>query len=65
MDQHDLHCRTAQRLMGRWLDDRIDGVDASLFEQHLVVCPPCLDECGRLRVALGALRHAAQPGPPG
>jgi hypothetical protein len=62
MGRQELSCRTARRLIGRWLDDSIDGLDASRFEQHLVVCPPCLDECTRLQVALGALRDAARGG---
>ena len=52
-------CHTADRLLGRWYDGQIDPEDATLYEQHLLQCPPCLVENQWLRAALHALQDAA------
>ncbi len=52
-------CRTADRMLSRWVDGLIDPADAALYEQHLLQCPPCLVENQWMRTALGALRRAA------
>jgi hypothetical protein len=53
-------CRTLHGLLGRWYDGDLPPEDAEGFEEHLVLCPPCLVENRRLRVALAALAGAAE-----
>jgi hypothetical protein len=58
----DVDCVVMHRLLGRWHDGRMEAEDGELYEQHLLLCPPCLVDNQRLRIALTALEAAAGGG---
>jgi len=53
-----LSCEVVFDLTGAWYDDELSENDQNAFEQHLLLCPPCLAYSDRLRRALGALAEA-------
>ena len=58
-----IDCRVTARLLGRWYDHDLPPDEAQTFEEHLLLCPPCLVEAKRLRGALSALQAAAGQAP--
>lgn len=62
----DVNCAAIDGLLFRWYDGQLDGVEADVFEQHVLLCPPCQVQNGKLRTAMSALPAAARvPAPPG
>jgi hypothetical protein len=59
MSAAEVDCRVVQRLLGRWHDGELPADESEVFEEHLVLCPPCLVENQRLTVALAALERVA------
>jgi hypothetical protein len=59
MSLGDDSCRLVGELLGRWYDDVLTEVESDLYEQHLLVCPPCLRRNDKLREALSAIPAAA------
>jgi anti-sigma factor RsiW len=52
-------CEVIVPLMGAWSDGLLDADDRDAFEQHLLLCPPCLARGEADRWARQAVRAAA------
>lgn len=64
MKAASISCNVIMELMGRWRDGDMDQFDRDAYEQHLLFCPPCLDQNNKARIALASLREAAVAAPP-
>jgi len=51
-------------LIGRWQKGLLSDVHRDSFEQHLLVCPPCLAQNDKARLAFAALTAARAKSPP-
>jgi hypothetical protein len=60
----DISCRAVGGLLSRWYDGALAGVEADAYEQHLLICPPCLVQHDRLRDGLAAIPAVADAEPP-
>lgn len=60
LDEHT-SCEVVVPLMGAWSEGVLDPADRDGFEQHLLLCPPCLARSAADRWARQALRAAAAP----
>ena len=60
----DVNCRVVSGLLSRWYDGTLEAVDADLYEQHVMVCPPCRRQNDKLHDALAALKVSADARPP-
>ncbi len=58
-------CDVVSALIGRWHAGTMRDADRSGFEQHLLCCPPCLQQNDKAALGLAALRGAATESPPG
>jgi hypothetical protein len=65
MTVSDVTCETVGALMTRWYDQALTDIESDAYEQHLLLCPPCLVQAGKLRTALGALQALGSAPPPG
>lgn len=54
-----MRCSVVVGLVGRWHDGDMSDDDLDAFEQHLMVCPPCLVYNDKVRIAMAALPTAA------
>jgi hypothetical protein len=61
----DITCETVGALMTRWYDQALTDIESDGYEQHLLLCPPCLVQAAKLRTALGALRALGSAPSPG
>jgi hypothetical protein len=61
----DVSCAVVVGLMGRWHDGDMDERDRDAYEQHLLFCPPCLQQNGKTRRVLAALARIAAEEPDG
>ena len=52
-------CDVVSALIGRWHAGTMDDVDRSGFEQHLLCCPPCLQQNDKAALGLAALHSVA------
>lgn len=59
MSAGDISCQLVAALTSRWHSGELSDVRTDDFEQHLLVCPPCLTYSAKLRLALAALAGAA------
>lgn len=59
----DVNCEVIFSLLGRWWDGDLPEEDRDAFEQHLLFCPPCLDQCDKLRTVIDALRRESRVTP--
>jgi hypothetical protein len=59
----DVSCQTVGGLLSRWYDGALAEVDSDMFEQHLLVCPPCQRQNDKLRIALAAIPEVADARP--
>jgi hypothetical protein len=64
MNVADVSCQTIGALMTRWYDHSLTEVESDAYEQHMLLCPPCLVQAGKLRTALTALPAAADSSAP-
>ena len=60
MADHDITCRRLADLTTDYLDDAMSPRLRNTFEQHLVVCEPCIAHLEQLRVT----RHVLESLPP-
>lgn len=60
----DISCRAVGGLLSRWYDGALSEVESDAYEQHLLVCPPCLTQNDNLRAGLTALPAVADADPP-
>jgi hypothetical protein len=63
MTGSDLSCRLVARLLPQWQQATLLAGENERYEQHLLLCPPCLGQHDKARAALRALRSAAATGP--
>lgn len=63
MRASDVSCEVVFGLIGRWHDGDMNERDRDAYEQHLLFCPPCLQQNDKLRRALGALGRAVSGEP--
>ncbi len=59
MSTLDISCEDIFDLVGAWHDRELSERDQNAFEQHLLICPPCLAYSDRVRRALAALEATA------
>ncbi|TML22023.1 MAG: zf-HC2 domain-containing protein [Actinobacteria bacterium] len=59
----DVSCQTVGGLLSRWYDGTLAEVEADVYEQHMLVCPPCQRQNDKLRVALAAIPAVADVRP--
>ena len=60
----ELSCDTASRLVGSWRAGALATAERDAYEQHLLVCPPCLRQNDKASLASAALSKAADETPP-
>ena len=60
----ELSCDTASRLVGSWRAGALTTAERDAYEQHLLVCPPCLRQNDKARLAFAALSTALDTSPP-
>ena len=61
----DVSCQVVGSLLTSWYDNALTDVETDGYEQHMLLCPPCLAQAGKLRAALSALTElAAAPAVP-
>ena len=63
MQASNVSCDVIFGLLGRWHDGDMAEHDRDAYEQHLLFCPPCLQQNDKLRLALAALGQAARDEP--
>ena len=63
MDVSNTQCKMIVPLIVKWHTGAMRDVDRDGYEQHLLVCPPCLVQSDKAALALGALRAARKPQP--
>jgi len=59
----DVSCQTIGGLLSRWYDGALAEVESDMYEQHLLVCPPCQRQNDKLRIALAAIPVVADARP--
>jgi hypothetical protein len=59
MRASDVSCEVISGVMGRWREGDLTEDESDAYEQHLLFCPPCLDQSKKTRLALDALPRAA------
>lgn len=59
MNASDVDCQVIVGLAGSWLDGSLGDGDREAYEEHMVLCPPCLTYLDNARIALAALPAAA------
>lgn len=64
MSSAHVDCALVSSLIGAWRDGQLSDADSESFEEHLLVCPPCMDLNENLQRALGALRQHVDLTPP-
>lgn len=65
LTEYDISCDRVTGLATRYLEGAIEPRLRTTFEEHLVVCPPCVCHVAQLRVTVRALHAlAGRPVPP-
>lgn len=47
-----------------WMDGALDADNRTLVEEHLAICPHCIDYVAQIRRSLEVLREAPRAAPP-
>jgi hypothetical protein len=63
MNATDHRCDVISALVHRWHRGLLEDVDRDTYEQHLLLCPPCLLQNDKARLAFTALSAAATERP--
>lgn len=58
MKVSDVSCDAVVALMGRWRDGAMPERDRAVYEEHVLLCPPCATLHESTRRALDALADA-------
>lgn len=61
MPDHDITCRRLTDLTTDYLDEAMSPRMRTVFEQHLVVCDPCIAHLEQVRVTRQVLRSLPRP----
>jgi hypothetical protein len=71
MFQPEMRCVEFVEAVTEWMEGALDDEERMIIEEHLAICPHCLDYLGELRLAITVLRTAdtdradpARPEPP-
>lgn len=56
MTDHLVTCRQVVELVSDYLDDELDPSLRAAVDEHLAVCPGCLEYLSQLRTTVGSLR---------
>jgi anti-sigma factor RsiW len=59
MLQPEMRCREFVEAVTEWMEGALDDDERVVLEEHLAICPHCLDYLGELRLAIAALRRTA------
>lgn len=59
MNAATVSCDVIFGLLGRWYDGDLPERERDAYEQHLLLCPPCLVQGENYRMALTALPDVA------
>jgi hypothetical protein len=65
MNAATVSCAVISGLLGRWYDSDLPEGERDAYEQHLLLCPPCLVRSENYRTAITALPGAARTVPDG
>jgi anti-sigma factor RsiW len=63
MLQPEMRCREFVEAVTEWLEGALDDDERLVLEEHLAICPHCLDYLGELRLAIAVLRGTADATP--
>jgi len=64
MLQPEMRCREFVEAVTEWMEGALDDDERVALEEHLAICPHCLDYLGELRLAIAVLRATDGPPPP-
>jgi hypothetical protein len=56
MLQPEMRCVEFVEAVTEWMEGVLDDDERVVLEEHLAICPHCLDYLGELRLAIGVLR---------
>ena len=56
MFQPEMRCVEFVEAVTEWMDGALDDGERIILEEHLAICPHCLDYLGELRLAIAVLR---------
>jgi anti-sigma factor RsiW len=59
MLQPEMRCREFVEAVTEWMEGVLDDDGRVVLEEHLAICPHCLDYLGELRLAIAVLRGTA------
>jgi hypothetical protein len=58
MLQPEMRCVEFVEAVTEWMEGALDHEERMALEEHLAICPHCLDYLGELRLAITVLRAA-------
>jgi hypothetical protein len=61
MFQPEMRCVEFVEAVTEWMEGALDDAERVELEEHLAICPHCLDYLGELRLAIAALRRSDDP----